>query len=138
MKLQLLGLFPLLLVIGCGSSPVAEAWCSAVSSLTTDWRSDLTGKANTFERVQRIKDRHAETIMDQCPGVTGIGVGKVKGSKAVNDPDVSPERARRMSDAEKDHLISILLLSRPHRPERPLFLEGVHLRFKVTGPIRAL
>jgi hypothetical protein len=145
MKLRVLGL-PVLLLLGCGSSsepppkspkaPVAKTWCSGLPALTTNRRTDLTGKANTFQRVQRIKDRHAKAIVERCPDVTGIGIGKMKGSKLVNDPDVPPERAKRVSDAEKDHLISIFLLSRRHRPERPLFLEGVRLRFEVTGPIR--
>ena len=97
----------------------------------------MTGKANTFERVRRIQDRYADAIM-RCPGVTGHGIGKVKGSDAVNNPNVPPERAKRISNAEKDHLISVYLLSRRHRPERPLFLEGVRLRFVVTGRFRAL
>lgn len=144
----MLGLSLTVLLLGCGSSsersPVTakeratDRWCLAVRELTTIRSTDLTGKANTFQRVQRIKDRHVEAIMEQCPGVTGMGIGKVNGSTVLNDPDVSPERAKRASDAEKDHLISIHLLSQRDRPERPLFLEGVRLQFTVTGPIRAL
>lgn len=74
----------------------------------------------------------------KCPEVQGHGIGKVKGSKAVRDPDIPPERAGRISDAEKDHVIVIYLLSRRHRPERALFLEGVRLRIVVTGEFRAL
>ena len=136
-----------LLLSGCGSSSepspggpegAADEWCAAVPALTTDPRSDLTGEANTLQRVRRIKERYEGAIMDSCPGVTGIGIGKVEGSEAVHDPEVPPERAKRISNAENDHLISILLLSSRDRPKRPLFLDGVRLRFVVTGPIRAL
>ena len=139
MKLRLLTLTPALFVLGCASSsePPVEAWRSALPALTTDRRTDLTGKANTFQRVRRIQARYADAIM-RCPGVQGHGIGKVKGSKAVHDPDIPPERAKRVSDGENDYLISIHLLSRRHRPGRPLFLEGVRLRFVVTGRFRAL
>jgi hypothetical protein len=147
MKLGLLGLITIPLVLGCGSSGepppkaptrVAKAWCSAVPALTTDRGTDLTGEANTFRRVQRIKERYEESIMKRCPGVTGVGIAKVKPSEAVNDPEVPPERAKSVSEAEKDHLISVHLLSPRHRPERPLFLEGVPVRVMVTGGFRAL
>ena len=139
MKLRLLTVTPALLLLGCGSSsePSVEAWCSALPALTTDRSTDRTGKANTFQRVRRIHERHGSAI-SKCPGVQGHGIGKVKGSKAANDPRIPPERAKRVSDAEKDHLITVYLLSRRHRPERPLFLEGVRLRFVVTGRFRAL
>jgi hypothetical protein len=147
MKRPLLTLTPALLLLACGSSSdpssdapkrrTADAWCSALPALTTDRRTDLTGKANTFQRVQAVQERYGDALL-RCPGVTGHGIGKVKDSKAVNDPAVPPERAATISHAEKDHLISVCLLSRRHRPERHLFLEGVRLEFDVTGRARTV
>lgn len=150
MRLRVLGLLVMLAVLGCGSSSKAPsdrgvdarnerragAWCSEVSALTMDGRTDLTGEANTFQRVRRIKRRYADAILERCPGVTGIGIGKVRGSKVVNDPTVPPERAKRVSDAEKDHLISIYVQSPSCRPDSTLFLKGVRVRFVETGRLR--
>ena len=133
-----LALAPVLLVLGCGGSgertpppgertpaaaelPTARSWCPALEALTTDRRTDLTGRANTLQRVRHVKNRHSRRLA-RCPGVVGFGIGKKTGGLP----------------ADQDHLISIFLVASRHRPRDPLFLDGVPIHFKITGPIRAL
>ena len=128
-----------LLLVACGSSDDESGgdWCDAVPALTTDSRTDRTGKANTYRRVLRVHDRYAMTLLDNCPGVTSVGIGKTRPSAAVNNPKFPPARAKRLSDREPDHVLGVGLLAEDDRPDQDLYLNGVRLDFHITGEIRA-
>ena len=129
---------PVALLAACGSSGDGAAlWCPAVPQLTRDVTTDRTGRDNTFSRVRRIHERYADALFDACPGVTSVGIGKTRPSAAVNNPAVPSRRAKRLSDREPDHLLSVGVRSDDDRPESPLYLDGARLEFHVTGEIQA-
>ena len=137
--LCILAIVPATVLAACGASDEDEAnrWCPAVPQLTRDVTTDRTGRDNTFARVRRIHERHASQMLEECPGVTSVGIGKARPSAGVNNPDLSWRRAKRLSDREPDHILSVGLRSEDDRPEPPLYLGGVRVEFHVTGEIRA-
>jgi hypothetical protein len=117
------------LAVGCGwSGGDGEDGfvnpCEGLRGLSRDRATDRTGEANTLEHARRVRDKYTEAIRRHCKEWTGDGIGRI-GMK----PDVDP----------KDHVITVYLKRGDDLPpDRSLFLEGVPLRFRVTGEVRAL
>ena len=79
---------------------------------------------NTLERVTRVRERHDRKLLAR-PGVVGVGTGRAR-----TDPRPSPEA--------DDYVIVVSVRSPRDLPRSPVVVEGVPVRFEVTGPIRAL
>ncbi|WP_116209639.1 hypothetical protein [Streptomyces olivoreticuli] len=77
---------------------------------------------NTLDHVRRVLDRHKVHILATYRAV-GVGIGVGTGQAT------SPGTA---------YVITVYLQSSTDLPQEPVALDGVPLRFTVTGPIRPL
>ncbi|WP_367140982.1 MULTISPECIES: hypothetical protein [Streptomyces] len=83
---------------------------------------------NTLDHVRRVLDRHKVHILATYRAVgVGIGVGTESGTGAGRA--TSPGAA---------YVITVYLQSSADLPQELVVLDGVPLRFTVTGPIRPL
>ncbi|MFH8787041.1 hypothetical protein [Streptomyces roseoverticillatus] len=73
---------------------------------------------NTLDHVRRVLDRHKAHILATYRAV-GVGIGQA----------TSPGTA---------YVITVYLQSSTDRPQEPVTMDGVPLRFTVTGPVRPL
>ena len=69
--------------------------------------------------VRRVRDRHRDELLDRFQAV-GLGIGK------------------RDADDGGGYVLVVYLDSERHRPEVPVSVEGVPIRFEVTGRVRPL
>ena len=116
-----------LLAVGATHAARPARACPGLPGASRDPAADLTGKANDLERVRRVKDRYERAIFRHCRAVVGFGIGKRRHAR------------RPASPSDKDYVIVVYLRSPRYLPRnRRIFLAGVPLVFRVTGPIRAL
>jgi hypothetical protein len=123
-----------IVLTGCGDGDSggggAVSWCPDITAISSDDRKDRTGRGNTFARVEGVHARYDRALMERCPGVVGSGVGNLKvyedrGSRPVGRDD-------------EEYVITVFLHGSKFLPSGDLNLEGVRLRFIVTGQFRAL
>lgn len=69
--------------------------------------------------AQRVRDRHKAELLSRFQAV-GLGIGKQDAA------------------AGGGYVIVVYLDSERHRPEAPVFVEGVPVTFEVTGHVRPL
>ena len=108
---------------GCGEQERAGPWCPG---LPTTAEPPRPGLRNTEERVRRVQERHSAQLL-RCPGVVGHGVGhaSVPIDGSFGGTPISPSDPR--------HVLSVSLREAGDDPGQTLFLDGVPLRFTVTG-----
>jgi hypothetical protein len=84
------------------------------------------GRPRDLATVRTILRQHGGELRRRYSGVVGFGIGAKDGVRAPVRP------------SDPVHLIVVYLRSRRDRPDGARSLEGVPIRFEVTGPIRAL
>ena len=81
---------------------------------------------NTLERVTRVRDQHQEEILRRWSGVVSTGISRER----MNEPG--------NQHPDDDYIIVVGVEKQSDLPDEPLVLDGVPVRFKVTGKLRTL
>lgn len=71
--------------------------------------------SHTLDEVRRIFQRHKDEII-KLYQAEGAGIGK----------------------EDDTHVIVVYLSSKSHRPDDPVSIEDIPLKFEITGPFRTL
>jgi hypothetical protein len=109
-----------------GVAAVAATGTACGGDSAADIGEPKPGRPRDHATALEAKERHADEIM-AAEGVVGVGVGFT-----------GPSTGRGIGPEEERHVIVVYLERPKHRPEGPRSLEGVPVRFEVTGKIRPL
>jgi hypothetical protein len=112
--------------VAVGSEAVTERWCSEIPALSTDPKSDLTGRTNDEDRVNRVRAGYCEAFM-RLPGVVSFGMTRLSAwSRRMGEEAPA-------SDKLLDFAISVGVVDESGLPAGPLFIEGVPVVVRVVG-----
>jgi hypothetical protein len=124
-----------------------------VAAISVDESTDLTGKANTLQRVRRVWRAHKGELLRGCSGSVGGGISR-RHLGVARRCSAKAHRAKRRAVKRrltkrcrakirkgqqryaKSHVITVFLQSARDLPESKMFIEGVPIKFGVTGQFR--
>jgi hypothetical protein len=138
-----------------GRSEVTARWCLAIPAFSTDPASDLTGRANRYQRVQGILGRYRRELSRLVPTGAGAGITRLScRSPASRDdrPDLTHANGFALSAgvpsglppsvpedhetcwAALDYALMVMVPDESHLPRGAVFLQGVPLVVRIIRP----